>query len=88
MAGVDGGRIVGVFVGVAFGGLEVGALLVEVAFNHGDGRWWMASNLGGGQVRPGGEMSRVKSRAPGGERRGEEGGVVESDAAGDGGVVG
>ena len=46
--GVKGGRIVGVFVGEAFGGLEVGALLVKVAFDHRDGWWWMASNLGGG----------------------------------------
>ena len=46
--GVECGGIVGMFVGVwAFGGLEVSALLIEVAFDHGDGRGWMAANLGG-----------------------------------------
>jgi hypothetical protein len=46
--GDHGGGTACVFVVAAFGGLEVGSLLIEVAFDHGDGRGWMAANLGGG----------------------------------------
>ena len=42
----------------------------------------------GGEVGPGGEVAAIDGGAPGGERLREEGGVIESDATGDGGVGG
>ena len=41
-----------------------------------------------GEVGPGGEVAAIEGCCPGGEGRGEQGCVVESDTARNGGVVG
>ena len=72
--------------GEAFGGLEVGSsLLVKVAFDHRDGGRRIEANLCRGESGPGSEMPGVDCGTPGGKNRGEEGGVEEGDAIGDGG---
>lgn len=68
--------------------MNIGALLVEVSLDHGDGCWWMATDLAGGEVRPCGEVSAIESSSPCGEGWGEKGGVVKFDAASNSGVGG
>jgi hypothetical protein len=68
--------------------LEVGSLLIKVSFDHGDGGGWMATDLSCGEVRPGSEVAASEGSGPGGQRWREQGGVVEGDAAGNGGVSG
>ena len=46
--------------------MEVGSLLIEVSLDHGDGGGWMATDLSGGEVRPGGEVAAGEGSGPGG----------------------
>ena len=83
-----GGGVVGVFVVGTFCRLEVCALVVEVALDHGNGCWVVTSDLFGGEVGPRCEEAARDGGAPGGERGREEGNMVEGDATGDDGVGG
>ena len=68
--------------------MEVRSLLVEVSLDHGDGGGWMATDLSCGEVRPSGEVPASEGCGPSGQRGREQGGVVEGNTAGDGGVGG
>ena len=63
-------------------------MLVEVALDGGDGERGVATHLGGGEIRPGGEETCIERCAPRGQGRGEHGGVIEGNALGDRGVSG
>jgi hypothetical protein len=54
-------------------------LLVEVAFNHGKGRWWVVSHLVGGEVWENGHSIGVDGIAPRREGWREHVGVDEGD---------
>ena len=60
-------------------------MLVEVAFDHGDGRRRMTADLCGCELGPGCEAAGVDGIAPSGEGGREHGSVVICDAVGDGG---
>ena len=64
--------------------VEVGALLVEVSLDHGDIGWWVAADLCGGEGGQGGEVTGVNDAAPSRQRGGEQRGVEEGNAVGNG----
>ncbi len=88
----EGGEVIGAWrvggwcvggCGVGFGGSLVGARLVEVAFDEGGRDLRVFANLGGCEVWPRGEQVGVDCFAPRGERRREQGGMVESNTIGE-----
>lgn len=66
-----------------FGGAEVGALLVHVAFEHGNRLWRVFAYESRGELGLGGVVFGVNGGAPGGECRGEVGGIEKGNEVGD-----
>lgn len=70
------------------GAVEVRALLVQMPLDHWDRKGGVAPNLGRGEGRPGGKKSGIDSSAPGAQCGTEQGGMIKSDAGGQGGAIG
>lgn len=80
--------------GVVHGGVDrmlsrpqVRSLLVKMPLDHGDREGGVASNLGGREIRPCGEVAGVDGCAPRGNGRREHGSMVECNSVGYRGVM-
>jgi len=73
--------------GCQFCGSNICAFLVKVPFDHGNRLWWVSANLGGREFWPASEVASVDGCAPSRERGRKQGGVIESNAFRQVGVV-